>query len=55
MWFALVWGGMNVVWGSLGCFGVFQWTGASLSYGNKTVHRQDNSPTRILKTVHRQI
>ena len=24
-------------------------------FGNKTVHRQDNSPTRILKTVHRQI
>ena len=23
--------------------------------GNKTVHRQDNSPTRFLKTVHRQI
>ena len=23
--------------------------------GNKTVHRQDNSPTRLLKTVHRQI
>ena len=21
---------------------------------NKTVHRQDNSPTRFLKTVHRQ-
>ena len=25
------------------------------STGNKTVHRQDNSPTRFLKTVHRQI
>ena len=24
-------------------------------FGNKTVHRQDNSPTRFLKTVHRQI
>ena len=23
--------------------------------GNKTAHRQDNSPTRFLKTVHRQI
>ena len=23
--------------------------------GNKTVHRQDNSPTPFLKTVHRQI
>ena len=23
--------------------------------GNKTVHRQDNSPTRFLKTVYRQI
>ena len=26
-----------------------------ISNGNKTVHRQDNSPTRFLKTVHRQI
>ena len=25
----------------------------ALRVGNKTVHRQDNSPTRILKTVHR--
>ena len=23
--------------------------------GNKTVHRQDNSPTRFLKTVHQHI
>ena len=26
-----------------------------LLMGNKTVHRQDNSPTRFLKTVHRHI
>ena len=27
----------------------------STGFGSKTVHRQDNSPTRFLKTVHRQI
>ena len=27
----------------------------SCIFGNKTVHRQDNSPTRVLKTVHRHI
>ena len=32
-----------------------QFYNLAFSHENKTVHRQDNSPTRFLKTVHRQI